>query len=327
LNSVEFDAPTLTTLPDATMAPNVLITGASGFLGTYLAQACREQGYVLYGVDPNPPYDPEQWERFATAPVAVVNFPEFLSGVNIDICFHLAGSASVPFSMSHPFEDFQKLLPGTAHLLEYIALRQPMCHFVLFSSAAVYGNPVRLPVREDDPSTPISPYGCHKYLAEQMVRDYSRIFKLTGSILRIFSAYGVGLRKQLFWDVLSRHYAASPAERSRLTLLGTGQESRDFVHARDVALSALCAAANPLPQSVQVLNVSGGREVRIADAVALLMVSQHPEIEICFAGQSRVGDPSRWVADISNLLALGYTPSVKLESGLAEYHSWFQQFI
>lgn len=307
------------------MAPTALITGASGFLGTYLAQACYEQGYQLHGVDPNPPRNADYWTRFAAASVAEVDFTEFLAGIELDVCFHLAGSASVPFSMGHPFDDFQKLLPGTARLLEYVAKRQPSCHFVLFSSAAVYGNPAKLPLQEDGPTAPISPYGAHKHLAEQMMYDYARIFKLTGSILRIFSAYGAGLRKQLFWDVLNRHYTAPPAERALLTLLGTGEESRDFIHARDVARSALCVAAVPKPQTVQVINVAGGEEVRIADAVGLLMNAGDPGVAIRFAGQSRVGDPSRWVADISKLRSLGYIPSVELGAGLAEYHAWFRR--
>ena len=297
----------------------ILITGGSGFLGTYLARACVQAGYRIYGIDRKPPAQPELWAGFTSDSVQTVDLADFLDGVPLQTCFHLAGSASVPFSVQHPFEDFNRLLPGTAKLLEYIATRQKQCHFVLFSSAAVYGNPTELPISEASPASPLSPYGVHKYLAEELLRQYSSIYSLTVSVLRIFSAYGVGLRRQLFWDTLCKYFEAHRKEETFIEFFGTGTESRDFIHAADVARAAVLVSENPKINQVQVVNIANGEEVSIKDAIYTLLESAPRSIAVQFNCESRSGDPSRWLANISYLKSIGYQPSIRLESGLAEY--------
>jgi UDP-glucose 4-epimerase len=300
--------------------PTVLITGASGFLGSTLAHYLHQKGFSLFGIDNKPALDPSIYINYASSNVSTVDFEQFIGQEKLELCFHLAGSASVPHSLSYPFDDFIKLMPGTARCLDYIRSYQPGCHFILFSSAAIYGNPKAIPISEDTPSAPLSPYGAHKVLAEQMLQSYSNIFGLKGSILRIFSAYGAGLRKQLFWDVLSRYYRDEL--KSTLTLLGSGRESRDFIHARDVAVAALLIGQHPPSHGVAIYNVASGTETTIYDAVETLMAEK--SITICFSGHSQPGSPSRWSADISRLNSLGFTRSITLRSGLADYLSWFE---
>jgi len=302
-----------------TSPPVALITGASGFLGSSLAQCAYQQGYRLFGIDNKPSLDPSIYVNYASSNVSNVDFEQFIGNEKLTVCFHLAGSASVPHSMNYPFDDFCKLMPGTARCLDYIRAYQSDCHFVLFSSAAIYGNPAFIPVSEDASSSPMSPYGAHKLLAETMLYSYANIFHIKGSILRIFSAYGAGLRKQLFWDVLSRYYR--DGESPSLTLFGTGQESRDFIHSRDVALAALLVGKHQPGHGVQVFNVATGIEVTIHEAIGLLL--SRKSVEISFSGQSQLGTPTRWAADVSRLHSLGFRSSVSLESGLADYLSWF----
>jgi UDP-glucose 4-epimerase len=298
----------------------VLITGASGFLGTTLAHYLHEQGYRLFGIDNKPALDPTIFANYASSNVATIDFEHFIGDQKLELCFHLAGSASVPHSLSYPFDDFIKLMPGTVRCLDYLRSYHPGCHFILFSSAAIYGNPVSIPVSEDAQTAPLSPYGVHKVLAEYLLQSYSNIFGIKGSILRIFSAYGAGLRKQLFWDVLSRYYRDGP--NSPITLLGTGRESRDFIHVRDVAIAALLIGRRPPCHGVTTYNIGSGTETSIHRAVESLM-SKNP-IEIRFTGHPQPGSPSRWSADVSRLNALGFRPSVSLDSGLADYVSWFE---
>lgn len=304
-------------------SPAILITGGSGFLGTYLARACTQSGYRIYGIDHKPPAQPELWDGFAEDYVQAIDLTDFLDGVSLQTCFHLAGSASVPFSVQHPFEDFNRLLPGTAKLLEYIVTRQKQCHLVLFSSAAVYGNPTELPVSETSQALPLSPYGVHKYLAEELLRQYSSIYSLTVSILRIFSAYGVGLRRQLFWDALCKYFDAYQKEEAFIEFFGTGAESRDFIHGADVARVAVLVSENPRINQVQQINVANGEEVSIKDALHTLLNFAPRTIAIKFNCESRSGDPARWLADVSYLKSIGYQPAISLESGLEEYFLYY----
>ncbi|MES1024390.1 NAD-dependent epimerase/dehydratase family protein [Gloeocapsa sp. BRSZ] len=303
---------------------SVLITGAAGFLGTYLAQVCVDEGYQIYGIDHKLPKNPELWTNFIQGSTSQVDFKTFLHNVELSLCFHLAGSALVAYSIQEPFQDFNKLLPGTAKLLEYIVRNQPQCHFILFSSAAVYGNPKVLPISETELPAPISPYGVHKQLAESLLQSYSAIYGITCSILRIFSAYGVGLRKQLFWDILSKYYEQAPQEQQSITLFGTGNESRDFIHGFDIARAAILVGQNPQPKQVQIINIANGQEITIKDAAVNLFKSFPEEVKIHFNNQVRPGDPSRWVADISKLTAMNYKPTIDLSEGLGEYSLWYK---
>src|SRR6202012_4896575 len=101
---------------------------------------------------------------------------------------------------------------------------------IVASSAAVYGAQHAGPIAEQDALVPMSPYGQHKLMMEQLCRSYAMTFGIRSTVVRLFSVYGASLRKQLLWDVCSRLHRG---ERS-LMLGGTGREIRDWIHVRDV---------------------------------------------------------------------------------------------
>jgi UDP-glucose 4-epimerase len=298
-----------------------LITGASGFLASYLASVCREAGWATHGADRTGSSQTSNWDGFHTGLTGTLDWDTILA-TPPRFCFHLAGGASVPASVADPIGDFESLFPGTARLLVSIARRAPDCVFVLFSSAAVYGVPPTLPVREDCPIRPVSPYGVHKAMAEGLVAEYARLYGLRAVVLRIFSAYGEGLRKQLFWDLCQKAVAARPG--GMIELSGTGAETRDFVHARDVAEAALAAAlaASPVP-GCEPINVASGIETTVADAASTLLEALRRPVALRFNGESRQGDPPRWVANISRLQRKGFEPKRALSDGVAAYARWF----
>lgn len=303
------------------MNKTALVVGASGFLGRYLGDALFEKGWNLYGIDPKPPLEPVRWEGFNPGTLEGVDLAEFLPDGKLDVCFFLGGSASVPLSVQNPLHDFQKLLPGLVRVLSYLGRHQPGCRLVLYSSAAVYGNPVRLPVSEKAPVVPVSPYGVHKALAEELIRHYTSLYSIQASILRIFSAYGEGLQKQLFWDVIQKYRHALARNETAFPMWGTGAESRDFVHAADVARAALAAAEHG-GENFQVVNVASGEETTVADAVKMLLAGADPKIEPVFGGEGRAGDPLNWRADVSLLKSLGWKPSVGMAEGMGRYFEW-----
>jgi UDP-glucose 4-epimerase len=300
----------------------ILLTGASGFLGGYVADACRAAGHAVLGVDVRPPRAGQSWEDLRIQSCESIGWESFLRGREIDVVFHLAGGASVPESVQDPYRDFATSLPGTANLLSYIARRNPSTHFIFFSSAAVYGNPRSLPIGETSPVAPISPYGIHKASAEFLLQHYARLYNLQVSVLRLFSAFGVGLRKQLFWDLSRRALEASARGETCVTLHGSGAETRDFIYATDIANAALLVANRPRRAGFECYNIASGKETTIREAASLLLDRLGLGLNIVFAGAPRSGDPLHWRADISKAAALGFQPAAPLAEGLNAVARW-----
>ncbi|MBI3761283.1 MAG: NAD-dependent epimerase/dehydratase family protein, partial [Chloroflexi bacterium] len=131
--------------------------------------------------------------------------------------------------------------------------------------------------------------------------------------LRIFSAYGPGLRRQVMWDICRKMLRSDEVE-----LIGTGDETRDFVHARDVG-RAVAHLLDRAPFAAEAYNLAAGEETRIRDLADLIARALGRTPRVRFSGATRPGDPLRWQADLSRIKSLGYEPSVRLEDGVAEY--------
>ena len=137
-----------------------------------------------------------------------------------DACINCSGAASVPLSLEFPLKDFNLNTVNVFKILEAIRTYQPKCKFINLSSAAVYGNPNQLPISENVALQPLSPYGIHKLQAEQIGKEFHDFYGMATCSLRIFSAYGNGLKKQLFWDLYQKILNSDSIE-----LYGTGNYS------------------------------------------------------------------------------------------------------
>ena len=230
------------------------------------------------------------------------------------ICVNAAGRASVPASMDAPLADFEASTALTYQVLDDLRRFSPSTAFLHLSSAAVYGDPARLPVSEDDPAAPISPYGWHRRLSEMVVEAHARLFGVRAASLRIFSAFGAGLRRQVIWDlaIKARATAAGP-----LHLKGGPDDSRDFIHGADVAEALACVAERGTLTG-ECYNVATGRETLIAEVAAQVLRCSGRPVELAFDHAPAPGVPGRWRADVSRLAALGFAPQVTLATGVAE---------
>lgn len=302
----------------------VLITGASGFLGTWLATELVKSGYSIIGIDIQVPQQPQLFMDFATASCETVDFEKLLDESKVFAVCHLAGGSSVGSSVINPFSDFTSLLPGTVRLALYLANNQPAARLFLFSSAAVYGNPSNLPVTEKTPISPISPYGAHKALTETLLTHYARIFNLQITILRIFSVYGSGLRKQLLWDVSQRAISAMQNGEKSIVLSGSGFESRDFIYASDVCRAVILLMERSSRNSIETYNLSSGIESTVRDVAVRLLHHLQVDITINFNNVVPQGDPTNWNADISKLQECGFLPQVSLDVGLEQVANWIK---
>lgn len=296
----------------------VLITGVAGFLGRHAARQFAREGWRVVGVDIAAP---ENAQLSAGTLYHRMQLPsgglgELLRALPPDACVHCAGRASVPFSMEDPAADFRDNAVLTFELLETLRLAAPRCRLLLLSSAAVYGNPATLPVAETQRTAPLSPYGYHKLQCELLCEEFSRIYALPTTIVRIFSAYGPGLRRQVVWDICERALSGEP-----LVLHGTGRESRDFIHASDIARGLVLLAENGGAEA-EVYNLASGEETTIAALADLLLAALLQEKRPSFDGRATPGNPLSWRADIGKIRALGFAPAIGLEQGLRSVATW-----
>lgn len=300
------------------MRQTVILTGAAGFIGRHMARALEASGWRVVGVDMAPSENAPTGTlaRYVQCHLPDPGFEALLEAERPDAMVHCAGRASVGMSFEDPAADFRAGTVLTFELLDALRKHAPNCRFLFLSSAAVYGDPETLPVGETARVKPISPYGFHKRHGELLCEEFSSLYGIPTSCLRIFSAYGPGLRRQVIWDLC--HQAVT---RGTLVLKGTGGESRDFIHVRDV-VSAARLVLQKAEMRGEVYNVASGEEVTIRELASGLARALELDVEPEFDGVVPVGNPLNWRADISKLRALGFSPSWNLERGLHASATW-----
>jgi UDP-glucose 4-epimerase len=278
----------------------LLVTGALGFIGGSVARHALGLGHSVVGTAL-----PADLPRAASAGFPVVAAADagalgaLLAEVRPDVVLHAAGRASVAASISAPGDDFEGSVLTFQALLEAVRQAGHRPTVILPSSAAVYGNPVHLPVAEDAPAAPISPYGFHKRVCEVLADEYAACFGLDVIVARLFSVLGPAQRRLLVWELFEQ--LQGPAEVAWIQ--GTGQESRDFLHVDDVAAALLGLAALPRPAQggAEVVNVASGEEQSVLELASALRDRVAPGKRIACRGQLRPGDPPRWQADARRL--------------------------
>lgn len=302
-----------------------MITGAGGFLGSHIAHYFGDRGYVTAAVGrfaatpASSRIYPNLW-KFCGMTLPDSRFADVVKEFQPALLVHCAGTASVAASVLEPYTDFQRTVEVCAFTLETIRRHSPSCRFILLSSASVYGNPESLPVCETAPLRPVSPYGYHKMLCETLTEEYASLHGLHSVILRIFSAYGERLHKQVVWDICQKILSL---ESEKIELSGTGHESRDFIHAADIARAIDCISAT---DAKGIFNVASGVQTTISELADMLSAMFKTSKKIVFNGMTRSGDPLRWQADISRLESLGFCGGITLQEGLRRYVEWFTSY-
>jgi UDP-glucose 4-epimerase len=294
----------------------IIIIGSKGFIGHNLFNHLQVKGYEVWGADVIVDY--VNTERYFLIDESNADFNDVFQHLIFDICINCSGAASVPESLINPIRDYYLNTANVFRILEAIKKFQPHCRFINLSSAAVYGNPQILPVNENLEPNPLSPYGFHKLQAEQICKEYWGFFGIPTCSIRIFSVYGPGLKKQLFWDLYKKVNSGIP-----FSLYGTGNESRDFIYILDLveAIELVTEFSN---FEADIINVGNGKEIMIKDAVSIFLSFFKSKIVYAFSGEIRKGDPVNWVADISKIKNYGYQPSIDIKTGLHKYFEWIE---
>jgi len=302
--------------------PVAVVLGAAGFVGRHTSRALARQGCRVLGVGHGQWADTEwrQWglSDWLEADIGVDELDRVIAGAAPACLVHCGGSGAVSFSYVNPLSDFQRATQSTAAALEWIRLNGAgRTRFVLVSTAAVYGDQGDSNATENSVRSPISPYGVHKVAAEALCESYSRFFGVSSSIVRLFSVYGEGLRKQLLWDALNKF------SRGEHQFLGTGNELRDWIHVDDAA--ALLALAGLTPLSTFEIFNGGAVHATTRQLLERLSRAYGQVGGIHFNGEVHKGNPRRLTSDCGHTTRLlNWTPQVRLEDGLARYAAWFR---
>jgi UDP-glucose 4-epimerase len=296
---------------------NVLIVGSKGFIGSYAYEYfSRLKEYNCWGCDVVVDYTAKNYFLLDSSNS---DFIELFESQAFDICINCSGAASVPDSMVHPLRDFTLNVYNVVKILEAIRRHTPNCKFINLSSASVYGNPNQLPITEEEPQKPVSPYGIHKLQAEQICKEFYNYWQIKTCCLRIFSAYGPGLKKQLFWDLYQKSLQGQD-----VNLFGSGTETRDFIFIHDI-IKAIDLVINYSSFKGECVNIANGEQVSIKEAAHTFYEVLDWKGSVHFVGAPRKGDPLYWEADINILKNLGYQKQYNLKAGLTAYAQWLKE--
>lgn len=292
----------------------VLIVGSKGFIGSYAYKYfSTKENTECWGCDVVVDYTDK---NYILLDAVNSDYHEPFETLKFDVCINCSGAASVPDSFKGPQRDFNLNVYTVVKILDAMRKYAPDCKFINLSSAAVYGNPKSLPIKEVDACSPVSPYGFHKHFAENICLEYNTYFGLHTCSLRIFSAYGPGLSKQLLWDIYQKSINSN-----EVALFGTGQETRDFIYISDI-ISAINQIAEFGEYTGSIYNVANGTEVNVKILAETLLTALDFRGKLTFSGNSRTGDPLNWRADIAKISLLGYKQKYSLEDGVKQFAKW-----
>ncbi len=290
----------------------VLIIGSEGFIGKHCSEYFTKKGYAIFRAD----IVESTQANYVKLNLIETDFNILFENNIYDVCINCSGSANVGFSFNNPSIDFELNVLNVQKILVLLKNYNLNCRFINFSSAAVYGNPKVLPIKEDAILEPLSPYGFHKQQSELLLSEYHHFFGLKTCSLRVFSAYGPGLKKQLFWDLYQKGIS-----NNTIQLFGTGYESRDFIYIDDLVKVVDLVIQNSSLNG-NVYNLASGVEATIKDVVDKFIYSFDKKLSYQFTGETKIGDPINWKADISKIQDFGFKPEIIIDEGINRYLAW-----
>ncbi len=304
--------------------PLAIVLGAAGFIGSHVVRRLKLRGWRVAGIGRGPvgqlppsSLAADFWVRGSTSIDSIATAAQ---GLPPQLIVNCAGGSSVASSYVEPFVDFQNTVTCTAAALEFLRLSgEPSSRFVLASSGAVYGDQGDVDLSETATRSPMSPYGFNKVACENLCDSYSRFFGVRSSIVRLFSVYGEGLRKQLLWDAAKKFTSESPQ------FLGTGNEIRDWIHVDDAA-ELLVRAGTETQSPYEVYNA--GHEHASTREVLVRLATELGAQRPTFTGEVHPGNPRRMTANSQHAQRnLGWHAAVSLIDGIPRYARWYREAV
>lgn len=287
-----------------------VVTGGAGFIGSHLVDALLKRGYEVRVIDNLVAGKRERVPAGVTLHVADVRdagvLPYLLK--NADVVFHLAALPSVEYSIKNPVETHSVNVTGTVNVLAAVERKTRV---VLASSAAIYGNTDVPTVSEDLTAAPVNPYGLQKYISERYLTLAHTLYGTQTVSLRFFNVYGPRLDPDSPYAAVVGKFLKLSKEGNPLTIVGDGEQTRDFIHVYDVAEALVKAGESPLVGKGEVINIGTGHGTSVN------------ELANAFGGEREYLPPRMEIrnscADITRAKELLlWNPEVVLVDGIAE---------
>ncbi len=289
-----------------------VVTGGAGFIGSHLTNFLIEQGLEVTVIDNLSAGKKEKVNEKAKLVVADICDLDVITPhfTQADYVFHFAALPRVQFSIEHPVETHEANVTGTMNV--FLAAREAKVKRVVYSaSSSAYGDSKVMPLHEDLPASPKSPYGLHKYIGELYARVMNEVYALPTVSLRYFNVYGPGQDPDGPYALVIGRFLKQKAEGKPLTVTGDGEQTRDFTHVKDVVRANWLAATSDKVGHGEVINIGAGNNISINKLAKLI----GGPIEYVPARL----EPKHTLADNKKAKELlGWSPTIIFEDGLKE---------
>jgi len=300
-----------------------LVTGGAGFIGSNLVELLLGEGHEVVVLDDlssgyRENLIPEA--QFVDGDVSVAGVAE-AAAQGCDVIFHLAASVGNTRSIDNPVRDSEINVIGTLRVLE-AARSHGIKRVVASSSAGIFGELKTLPIAEDHPQDPDSPYGASKLAEEKMCLVYNKLYGMKNVALRYFNVYGVRQRFDAYGNVIPI-FAERMLRHQTVTIYGDGEQTRDFVHVADVAQANYRAGMSG--DAAGAFNIGSATRISIND-LAKMMADLIAEPTDIAHGPTRPGDVRDSLAAVEAARhSFGFQPSMDLRAGLTAYVEWLRK--
>ncbi|MEM3566634.1 MAG: SDR family oxidoreductase [Candidatus Bathyarchaeia archaeon] len=296
----------------------VLVTGGAGFIGSHLVEKLLKEGFDVIVLD-----------NLSSGKIENLNLKNpklsFFKGdicdrktvkkvlKDVDVVFHLAALIDVPFSVENPALVNHVNVCGSLNILEE-SIKQHVGKFIFASSCAVYGEPQYLPINEEHPTNPISPYAASKLAVEKYCQTFNKLHGLKTVSLRLFNVYGPRQRNGAYSGVITKMIERLKSRKPPI-IFGDGTQTRDFVYVLDV-IEAFYKAMKA-KQCIGEINIGSGEETSIIELAKILVEKfSLKSIKLIYTKPRRC-DIKRSCANIERArMMLGYEPRFTLRDGL-----------
>lgn len=300
----------------------VLVTGGAGFIGSNLVKGLVKAGKSVTVLDNFSSGFRKNLDNILSVKVIEGDIRNQKDVENAmrgsEVIFHLAASVGNKRSIDNPISDAETNVIGTLQVLE-TARNQGIRKIITSSSAGIFGELKRFPIKEDHPIEPDSPYGCTKLCEEKLCLAYAKLYDIEAICLRYFNVYGPNQRFDLYGNVIPI-FVFRMLQNKSLHIFGDGEQTRDFVHVNDVVQANLKAA-----DSIGVsgaFNIASGNSVTINKLVEIILRNSGSNSRVEHLNE-RPGDVKHSLADISLASEkLHYNPVESLDKGIEDYIKW-----
>ena len=286
----------------------VIVTGGAGFIGSHVVDTLIKQGIEVIILDNLSTGKKENINPKATFIECDLTKDKPLFR-DVDVVFHLAATPQVQYSMENPTDNNN--IDSLNNILE-LSKKSGVKRFIFSSSSSVYGNPNYVPINENHPTNPLSPYALHKLVGEQYCKLYSEVYDLDTVCLRYFNAYGDRMPNKGAYRSVISIFKEQHSKKQPLNIVNDGEQRRDYVHVDDIVNANILCANSTKKLNGDIFNVGTGKSYSVN------------EVADMFGGEKQYGEkriePKNSIAENAKIvLDLNWEPKNKLETWISTY--------